>query len=68
MKVRYGLNPDFADFDELDSDVLEAFEDYDSGSITLDELAILVGAEAAEQHASMHSDTYFQLLDDPEFL
>lgn len=47
MKVRYGINPDFADADEIDQDALDALHDFDNDLITLDDLASQIGRDAA---------------------
>ena len=67
MKKITGINPDYADFDELDQDALDALEEFAEGQITYDELKSLIGVEAAaaiREHQSEHDpDRYF---DDPE--
>lgn len=47
MKVVRGINPDFADFDEIDQDALDIIESYGQGLVTFEELALLVGPEQA---------------------
>lgn len=47
MKRITGINPDFADHDELDSDALDAIEEFEQGTLTFDELRTLVGPETA---------------------
>ena len=47
MKVIRGVNPDYADYDELDPDALGAEDSYMQGELSFDELATLVGPEEA---------------------
>lgn len=67
MKKITGINPDFADADELDQDALDAVEEFTEGQITFDELKAMIGPEAAsaikEQHNEYDPDRYF---DNPE--
>lgn len=63
-----GINPDFADFDELDSDALDAVEEFQQGLLSYEELKNLVGLEAAQsikeqRYGSDDPDAYF---DNPE--
>ena len=64
-----GINPDFADYDELDQDALDAVEEFADGQITFDELKALVGSETAaairEHQNEFDPDSFF---DDPEKL
>ena len=64
MKIKT-VNPDYADFDEIDEDAAEAFEEFDAGNLTLDEFKALVGPEAAASYAERYDDQD-DLLDDPE--
>lgn len=48
MKILRGVNPDFADFDEIDVDVEDALNDWNEGIISFEELSRLVGPETAE--------------------
>lgn len=66
MRVLRGVNPDFADNDELDMDALDALEEFDNGTLTLDELRHLIGPEAARSRAELRYDSSDLLLDDPE--
>lgn len=68
MKVVRGVNPDYADYDEIDVDALEAFDEFDRGTITLDELRHLVGPEAARARAQLRYEHPDHLFDDPEQL
>lgn len=68
MRVVRGVNPDFADFDEVDPDALEALDEFDIGMITLDELRHLIGPEAARARAEMRYEHPDSLFDDPEDL
>lgn len=69
MKRITGINQDFADWDELDQDALDAVEEFTDGTITFDELKNLIGPEAAaavkEQHDETDPERFF---DDPEAL
>lgn len=67
--VKLGLNPDFADWDELDQDALEIVEDFYDGSATFEELKAIVGAEAAQSIMDKmiaDGDDPSKLFDDPE--
>ena len=69
MKIVNGLNPNYADHDEIDQDALEAVEDFGSGQITYEELRIQVGPEAAQELLARleGEDPFLPLLfDDPE--
>ena len=48
MKKITGINPDFADYDELDGDALDAVEEFEQGVLTFEELKNLVGPETAQ--------------------
>lgn len=67
MKKITGINPEYADFDELDQDALDAVEEFSDGQISYDELKNLIGTETAaaiREHMGEHDpDRYF---DDPE--
>lgn len=65
MKIKRGVNQDFADFDEIDEDALEAFEEYDAGNLSLDEFKALVGPEAALSYSEKYEEID-SLFDDPE--
>lgn len=65
-----GVNPDYADYAELDTDALDAVEEFMDGQISYDELKNLVGVEAATVLKEIHfgkddPESYF---DDPESL
>lgn len=66
-KLANGL-PDFADFDELDLDALEAMDDFQQGTLSYDELRSLVGVEAAQAIKRSISEDHDpeSLFDDPE--
>lgn len=67
MKIKNGVNPDYADFDEIDTDVEDAILEFESGTLTFDELKALVGPEAAQSLAEKHADyDPYALFDDPE--
>lgn len=61
MKKVTGINPDFADFDELDADAIDAVEEFHQGLLTYEELKNLVGPEAAQAIKEEHYGP-----DDPE--
>lgn len=62
-----GVNPDFADFDEVDDDVLDAVEEFESGDLTYEELKSVVGhEEAAAIRDRMYGSNSDDLFDDPE--
>jgi hypothetical protein len=68
MKIKRGLNPDFADYDEIDTDVVEAYEDFDSGHITYEQFKAEVGPDAAAAYAEKYAEdsAFRDLFDDPE--
>ena len=67
MKIITSVNPDYADFDEIDPDVVEAIEDFYEGRITPEELKILIGPEAAQSLMDLHEEDPVEILfDDPE--
>lgn len=68
MRIRNGLNPDFADYDEVDIDVAEAYGDFDAGNITFEQFKAEVGPEAAASYAEKYAedDAFGDLFDDPE--
>ena len=67
MKVQNGVNPDFADFDEIDMDAEYAIAEFDNGAITLDELKALVGSETAQAIAERRDgEEFYRLFDAPE--
>lgn len=63
-----GVNPDFADFDEIDVDAEDAISEYAEGTLTFAELKIMIGADAARAvEKSVHGGTDFEnLFDNPE--
>ena len=70
MKIRNGINPDFADFDEVDLDTAELIEEFGYGVYSFEELVGLLGREEAERLAAQldaadeeHVD---RLFDDPD--
>lgn len=70
MKKVNGINPDFADYDELDADALDAVEEFHQGLLTFDELKNLVGPDAAntikdKRYGPNDPEGFF---DDPESL
>lgn len=72
MKIRNGLPDgiqDFADFDEMDIDALEALEGFGNGTYSFAELAQLVGQEEAERLSALcytqETDDIDSLFDDP---
>jgi hypothetical protein len=65
MRVLHGVNPDFADFDEIDTDAAEALEEFDQGVITLDELRHLIGPDAARARAQIRYEDPESFFDDP---
>lgn len=48
MKRRVGINPDYADYDELDADAVGAEMAYREGLLTFDELSALIGLDDAK--------------------
>ena len=68
MKKITGINPDFADYDELDDDALDAVEEFQNGMLTYDELKNLVGPEAAQaiKEQRYGPDDPDALFDNPE--
>ena len=69
MKKQRGVNPDYADFDEIDEDVEDAIEGYDNGTVTADELKVMMGTDAARTIIERReSGDPFSLFDDPEEL
>ena len=71
MQKINGINPDFADYDELDNDALEAVEEFQQGTLTFEELKALVGPEAANALKNQvygPDDDPEALFDDPENL
>ncbi len=46
--TKVGMNPDFADWDEIDLDALEIVEEFYDGTVSFDELKAIVGADAAQ--------------------
>ena len=49
VKVLSGINPCWADFDEIDEDALDMMSGYERGDVTFAELVSLVGREQAEE-------------------
>lgn len=66
MRVVAGINPDFADDDEIDLDALDALDEFDRGTLTLEELRHLIGPEAARSQAHRRYSDTDALFDDPE--
>lgn len=69
MKVKRGINPDYADFDEIDEDAAEAFEEFDAGNLSFEEFKALVGPEAAASYVEgcvEEGDRPESLFDNPE--
>ena len=71
MKKVNGINPDFADYDELDGDAVDAIEEFQQGTLTFDELRTLVGPETADaikeqRYGGDHDPDVF--FDDPEIV
>ena len=48
MKRIQGMNPDYADYDELEDDAIGAERAYCEGIMTFDELSALIGADGAK--------------------
>lgn len=66
---KIGINPDFADWDELDQDALEIVEEFYDGTVSFDELKAIVGSEAAQSimdRMDQDDDDPTKLFDDPE--
>ena len=62
------VNPDYADFDEIDSDAEDIIAEYRQGRVSFDELKSAIGYEAARQ---IQDDVYGEegiedLFDNPE--
>jgi len=71
MKIISGINQDFADFDELDADALDAVAEFANGQVTFEELKNLVGVSAAEVVKAAHfgdDNDPERFFDDPETL
>lgn len=72
MRVVRGVNPDYADFDEIDEDARDAFQMFDRGEYSFSQLVSLVGKEAAQAHVGefsyRESNPVAALFDDPEAL
>lgn len=69
MKIRQGVNPDFADFDEIDQDVEDAIAEFEAGYLTVEELKHHIGPEAVERFLELEEereDSFEGLFDDPE--
>lgn len=66
MKVTRGVNPDYADYDEIDPDVEDALEEYEAGVLTYEELKALIGPEAAQAFLDKDPDDPESYFDDPE--
>lgn len=65
MKIKRGLNPEYADFDEIDVDAAEAYDEFDAGNLTFEEFKSLVGPEAAASYVEQYH-TPDSLFDNPE--
>ena len=64
-----GINPDFADFDEIDEEALYIIEEFEQGMVSFEELKQMVGHETARtiQDRVHGSDGNLDdLFDDPE--
>lgn len=62
-----GINPDYADFDEIDFDVEDLIFEYEQGTVGFDELRDMVGSDTARTiqervHGDADADSLF---DDP---
>lgn len=72
MRVVRGINPDYADFDEIDEDARDAFQMFDRGEYSYSQLVSLVGKEAAQAHVGEFTyradNPIASLFDDPEAL
>lgn len=72
MKRIQGINPDFADYDELEEDAIGAEVAYREGIMTFDELSALIGFDGARvaqerKYGQDHTDPdlkTFEALDD----
>lgn len=70
MKIVQGVNPDFADYDEIDADVEDAIAEFSAGHLTVEELRHHIGPEAVERFLELEeekSDSFESLFDDPEY-
>ena len=68
MKTRNGLNPDYADFDEIDEDVTDLIDGWYNGQVTPEELRAVLGREAALaylEEANVDGQCW-GIFDDPE--
>lgn len=64
-----GINPDFADHDEIDTEALDAVTEFEQGTISFEELKVMVGYESAKAiQSKIHGDgsRADNLFDDPE--
>lgn len=70
MKKVTGINPDFADYDELDRDALDAVDEFHQGMLSFDELKVLVGSDTANaiKEQRYGPDDPEALFDNPEDL
>lgn len=67
MKIKRGVNPDFADFDEIDVDVEDAYEEFEAGTLSFDDFREQVGPEAAQAFMErLEGRDEYDLFDDPE--
>lgn len=60
------MNPDYADYDEIDADIEDAIEEYEAGVLTYDELKALIGPEAAQAFLEGDPDDPERYFDNPE--
>ena len=68
-KIVLGINQDFADFDEIDQEALEAVAEFEQGTMTFEELRAMVGYEqAVEIQNKIHGEEseISILFDNPE--
>lgn len=66
MKIIRGINPDYADWDEIDEDAAGAYEEFDAGILTYEEFKTLVGPEAAAAYVETLGEDHAPLFDNPE--
>lgn len=68
MKIKRGLNQEYADFDEIDEDIEEARSDFENGRLSFDGLRALIGPEAAQSCLDQldEDEGLPHLFDDPE--
>lgn len=70
MKTVTGINPDFADFDEIDIDAEDLIIEFEQGTATFEELRNAVGTEMARAiQERVHGDDGYnpdELFDNPQ--